>query len=210
MKNLTSVITTLIWLAVASCEAQQASFSWFQTRLEDKPNVNTVTLQVPRKFEIWLIDFTAPKPSLELLGPQLLFKDAAGLFRVGAYLRFIDSNLTRLGLAGLVSVGNAKGWQLVSPFYLFQERNVNDLTRTGFWLPNLRLSYPVSTTFRLGAGVAMTNVQGKPVSLVIGPYLAYEHNDLLFQLRVGQQLSPRALAGRTQIFAGLTYRFKTK
>lgn len=203
MNNLRNAIFVVLASGLSvSGLAQTVTVSWFQAKLDDKAAVNTVSVQFPRKFELWVADVTAPKPFIELVGPQLELKGSSGLLRLGPYLRLQNIHVVRLGAAGLVVIGKSTGWTLVSPFYLFTEKG-----KAGYWFPNLRVTHPIGSGWRGGVGLGTTNTQGKPTSLVIGPYLSWESKEVLFQLRVGQQLSPSPLAGKTQVFAGISYKF---
>ena len=206
LNNLKFVFFALGLSASAVGLAQQPTVSVFQTGLESRPTVTTLAIQLPKKFEVWVIDAFATRPSFDLVGPSLEQMFSGGFIRLAPYIRYNDDRLTRAGVAGLIVAGKRDGWQLISPFYAFTERGSSDLDRPGYWLPNLRVTHPLGNGFRGGIGLGIVNIVGKPVSLAVGPYVCWESPDWLFQLRVGRQLSPTMIAG-TQIFAGLGYKF---
>ena len=206
VNNLKPIFLALSLSASAAGLAQNPTVSWFQTSLESRPTVTTLAIQLPKKFEVWVIDAYAARPSLDLVGPRADLRFGNGFVRLAPFIRYSNDHLTRIGVAGLVVAGKRDSWQLISPFYAFAERGSNDLDRPGYWLPNLRVTHPLGNGFRGGLGLGIVNTVGKPVSLVVGPYVCWENQDWLFQLRVGRQLSPAAITG-TAIFAGVGYKF---
>ena len=210
MNNLRKSIIVVLASGISSLGiAQTAVVSWFQAKLDDKPAVNTLAFQIPRKLELWFGDATGPNPFVEILGSQLEYISSSGLFRLGSYIRFQNTDVVRLGGAGLVVIGKPGSWRLVSPYYMYMyaEKSEHGLNKTGCWFPNIRIVRSVGGGWSAGPGFAATITEDKQPSLVAGVYVSWENKETLIQLRAGTQLSPQPLTGKTQVFVGVGYRF---
>ena len=167
--------------------------------------VKSFALQDARSgAELWLIDAYAPRPSLEMVGPQLRYKRTGLALSIGFYTRFNEKEAQRIGCSGVFAIGKPAEWQLAGQYYAFE---VPEGSRIGGPVPNGRVTFPWGKESRFGFGFGVTSIQGQAASAALGSYFSWRNKQWFAQARIGQQVSPASLAGRAQLFFRIDYRF---
>lgn len=199
----TLILVALLVMAVPTLAQEKILF--FPVLNEGQSNF-VWALQLKTGAEFWYYHGSTGTRA-EVILPQLVEKDRFGRMSAGLYLRF-DDQIRRIGLAGSLSLGNPKGWQVAGPYYAYLQRSGCNFDVPAFWVPNLRLTYPVSQNLRLGLGGALVATEGKQPTLVLGPYTQWRlSKSSNLQIRIGRFLSPTAQAGQWQLFSGVTTQF---
>ena len=196
----------LVWLvSVAGAQQSRFVFSEFSVSTDSLPVNKTFVIQDTKYgTEFWAINVYAKHVTYEGISPQLKYQRRGVSASVGAYARWNDDHMVRSGVAGFLSLGDAKGWRLDGPFYLFQ---TDPDHKTGMWLPNSRVTHPVGRDCRLGLGLGDTNIQETSRSTSVGIYLGIQTKEWSLQARPGFVVSPGAQRGKRSLFVGLGYKF---
>jgi len=198
------LLTLALLIAVTSAGAQ-TKIQIFPVITEGQAVIQSiVSLKSGAEFYYY---FGATGTRVELISPQLVWRGTNGRLGVGLYARFNDQ-IRQLGVAGAFSLGNARNWQLSGPYYLYLDRGKAGISYPAAWFPNLRLSYPVTPKLRLGPGFAFIATAGKQPTLLAGLHFQYFTDKTTnLQVRIGRFLSPTPMAGRLQLFTGISKAF---
>ena len=199
--------TSLFVIAAATFAVAQSNqiVTEVYSGIEHQRPVKSFALQdVQSGAELWLIDAYGPRPSVEMVGPQLRYKRTGLALSIGFYTRFNEKEAQRIGCSGVFAFGKPTQWQLAGQYYAFDTPRGN---RLGGSVPNARITYPFGRDFRVGIGLGVTSIQGQAASAALGPYFSWRNKQWFAQVRIGQQVSPATLAGRTQVFLRIDYRF---